>query len=83
MAEEFKLYKDILAREQKGVQRGNGQRGKCFLALSIRQRKVGSELGVTRFCNEFCNFSFGFYDLLPPIKSLGITLGSRSGVKWL
>ena len=56
MAEEFKKYKDILAREQKEF-REEMERGKYSLAFSIRQRRVGSEKGVGKLCNEFCNFS--------------------------
>ena len=51
-----------------GVQRGNGEGGKHFLAFSIRQTKAVSEPGVTEVSNKFCKFfSFEIYGLPSPI----------------
>ena len=65
MAEEFKKYKDIFAREQKEFREEMEREVSTFLPFQFRQRKAVSELGVARFYNEFCkNFSFESYGLL-------------------
>ena len=57
MVEEFIKYKDILAREQKEFREEKEREVGAFLTFQLVQRKAGSEMGVTRLCNEFCNFS--------------------------
>ena len=51
MAEEFKKYRDILAREQKEFREEMEREASAFLPFQLVK-----EMNVTRFCNEFCNF---------------------------
>ena len=56
MADEFKKYKDILAREQKEFREEMEREVRTFFAFSIRQKKVGSEPGVNDFVTNFVTF---------------------------
>ena len=68
MVEEFKKYKDILAREQKEFREEMEREVSAFLPFKLDREWQDLNWVKSRFCNKFCNFfSFGLYDLLSPI----------------
>ena len=54
--EEFRKYKDILAREYKEFRAQMEREVSAFFAFSNRQREAVFELGIIELCDKFCKY---------------------------
>ena len=57
MAEEFKKYKDILAREHEEFKEEMEREASALLPFQLDNEKQNFEAGVVRLCNEFSKIS--------------------------